>query len=190
MPRAVFFNALMMEEFTIPESKKLSGEEVGNLWTRRKFLGTISWLSFIGAVNVALLAFVRFMYPRVLFEPSPVFKAGFPNEYQVGEVSKKYKESHRVWIVREKEGFYAILAICTHLGCTPNWLKAENKFKCPCHGSGFYKSGINFEGPAPRPMERLKISLADDGQIQIDRSKTFPDPADWGKEEAFLKYSG
>jgi len=180
----------MTDQFTIPESKTLSGKDVGNLWTRRKFLGVLSWLGIIGTLNVALIGFVRFMYPRVLFEPSPVFKAGLPSEFQVGEVSEKFKESHRVWIVREKTGIYAILAICTHLGCTPRWLKTENKFKCPCHGSGFYRSAINFEGPAPRPMERLKITLAEDGQLLIDRSKKFPDPADWGVTDAFLKYSG
>lgn len=178
------------DQFTIPESKILVGEKPGNLWTRRKFLGTISWLSFLGAVQVAILAFVRFMYPRVLFEPSPIFKAGFPNEYQVGEVSERFKESHRVWIVREADGFFAILAICTHLGCTPNWLKAESKFKCPCHGSGYYKNSVNFEGPAPRPMDHLKIALSDDGQLLIDRSKKFPDPAQWQDPQAFLKYAG
>ena len=47
-------------------------------------------------------------------------------------------------------------------------LSAENKFKCPCHGSGFRTTGINFEGPAPRPLERARIVLADDGQI-LDR---------------------
>jgi cytochrome b6-f complex iron-sulfur subunit len=177
----------MTDRFTIPESETLSGAPKANLWTRRKFLGTLSWLSVIGAVHIMLIAFLRFMYPRVLFEPSPVFKAGFPTDYQVGDVSERFKESHRVWIVREKDGLYAILAICTHLGCTPKWLKAENKFKCPCHGSGFYRTAVNFEGPAPRPMERLKVSLADDGQLLIDRSKKFADPASWGLADAFLK---
>jgi cytochrome b6-f complex iron-sulfur subunit len=177
----------MSDQITIPESERLTGKDIGNLWTRRKFLGVLSWLSFLGGINIFLLAFVRFMYPRVLFEPSPVFKAGFPNEYQIGEVSEKFKDSHRVWIVREKEGIYAILAICTHLGCTPRWLKAENKYKCPCHGSGYYRDGVNFEGPAPRPMEHLRISLADDGQLLIDRSKRFPDPATWASADALLK---
>jgi cytochrome b6-f complex iron-sulfur subunit len=68
---------------------------------------------------------------------------------------------------------YAIKSVCTHLGCTPNWLEAEQKFKCPCHGSGFYKDGINFEGPAPRPLERYAISLAEDGQLLVDKSRTF-----------------
>src|SRR5262249_36432200 len=66
--------------------------------------------------------------------------------------------------------FYAIFAKCTHLGCTPRWLKTEQKFKCPCHGSGYYINGLNFEGPAPRPMDRFKISVGDDGQLIVDKS--------------------
>jgi len=78
--------------------------------------------------------------------------------------------------------------VCTHLGCTPNWLNAENKFKCPCHGSGFRRTGINFEGPAPRPLERVKIVLADDGQLVIDKSVLFrSEKGDWTKPAAFLK---
>lgn len=180
----------MTDKFTIPESKDLSGPPVGNLWTRRKFLGFISWMGIIGAIHVLLLAFVRFMYPRVLFEPSPIFKAGLPRDYSLGTVSEKYKESHRVWLVRDiingQDRIYAILAICTHLGCTPRWLSAENKFKCPCHGSGFYRTAVNFEGPAPRPMERLKIWIGEDGQLQIDRSKKFPDPNDWDRSDAYV----
>jgi cytochrome b6-f complex iron-sulfur subunit len=85
---------------------------------------------------------------------------------------------------------YAISAICTHLGCTPNWLSAENKFKCPCHGSGFYMSGINFEGPAPRPLERVKIALGDDGQVVIDKGRTFKQEAgQWNDPESFLRLS-
>jgi cytochrome b6-f complex iron-sulfur subunit len=68
---------------------------------------------------------------------------------------------------------YALRAVCTHLGCTPNWLPNQQVFKCPCHGSGYYKSGINYEGPTPRPLERLAIGLAGDGQIEVDTSRTF-----------------
>ena len=65
---------------------------------------------------------------------------------------------------------------------------AENKFKCPCHGSGFYRSGVNFEGPAPRPLERARILLADDGQILIDKSTKFQqEKGEWDSAESFLK---
>ena len=88
-------------------------------------------------------------------------------------MSEKFKKDFRVWIVREEVGFYAVFAKCTHLGCTPRWLAAESKFKCPCHGSGFFKSGQNFEGPAPRPLDRFEIALAEDGQLIVDKAKTF-----------------
>jgi cytochrome b6-f complex iron-sulfur subunit len=100
-------------------------------------------------------------------------QAGLPSGYAIGEVNEKYKQEYRVWIVREEEGIYAVFAKCTHLGCTPRWLGTENKFKCPCHGSGFYKDGLNFEGPAPRPLDRFQISLAEDGQLLVDKSHTF-----------------
>ena len=112
--------------------------------TRRDFFGFAGWGAFLGGIGLGLLAFLRFMFPRVLFEPSPIVKVGRPEDYVVGEVSEKYKTEYRVWIERTPTEIVALLAICTHLGCTPRWLNLENKFKCPCHGSGFTKKGINF----------------------------------------------
>lgn len=134
------------------------------------------------------------MFPNVLNEPPQQFKAGFPNEYGMG-VDERWKETFGVWLVRTPDdvaqrasGFYALLVTCTHLGCTPNYLAAEAKFKCPCHGSGFRTTGINFEGPAPRPLERARIVLADDGQILIDKSRKFQfELGQWIDPEAFLK---
>jgi cytochrome b6-f complex iron-sulfur subunit len=122
----------------------------------------------------------------VLFTPPSSFKAGVPGDYAMGEISEKYKKDFRVWIVRDTDGFYAIYAKCTHLGCTPRWLAAENKFKCPCHGSGYYKDGVNFEGPAPRPMDRVRIVRAEDGQIVVDTSVKYKFGT-WDKPGAFLK---
>ncbi len=141
------------------------------IWSRRDFFTRLGWGCFGIFTGFSLLGFLRSAFPRVLFQPPATFKAGFPSDYAVGEVSEKFKQEQRVWIVREEEGIYAIFAKCTHLGCTPRWLAAENKFKCPCHGSGFYKSGLNFEGPAPRPLDRLKVTVGDDGQLVVDKSK-------------------
>jgi cytochrome b6-f complex iron-sulfur subunit len=148
-------------------------QKTAGLWSRRDFFGRLSWGGFGVFSLLGLLGFVRSSFPRVLFVPPLTFKAGLPEDYTVGEVSEKYKKEYRVWIVREENGFYAIFAKCTHLGCTPRWLAAENKFKCPCHGSGFYKTAYNFEGPAPRPMDRYEIRLGEDGQLVVDMSKRF-----------------
>jgi len=158
--------------------------------TRRGFLSTIgiAWTAFAAACGAGAIATTRFMFPNVLFEPPQTFKAGFPSEFLVGSVDNRYKESFGVFIVRNEEGIYALKAVCTHLGCTPNWLEAENKFKCPCHGSGFYRTGINFEGPAPRPLERYRIVLAEDAQILIDKTRSYMyEKGQWDDPESFLK---
>ena len=90
--------------------------------------------------------------------------------------------------INQLNTIYALSTVCTHLGCTPNWREAEQKYKCPCHGSGFRKSGKNFEGPAPRPLERFAISLAGDGQILVDKTRSFKwEKGEWEKEESSLK---
>jgi cytochrome b6-f complex iron-sulfur subunit len=133
----------------------------------------------------------RYMFPNVLVEPPTKFKAGFPDTLSPGQVETKYIPQFGVWVVKnEYEGksiIYAIKSVCTHLGCTPNWLEGEQKFKCPCHGSGFYKDGINFEGPAPRPLERYAISLSDDGQLLVDKSRTFnQELGQWSDPNSFV----
>jgi cytochrome b6-f complex iron-sulfur subunit len=158
--------------------------------TRRSFnfWMTLAWTAFTASMLAAATATTRFMFPNVLFEPPPTFKAGFPNEIQVGQVDERFKQRFAVWLVRDPEGIYALSTVCTHLGCTPNWLEAEQKFKCPCHGSGYYKTGINFEGPTPRPLERFAISLADDGQILVDKSRKFQyEKGEWSNPASFLK---
>ncbi|MCC7429452.1 Rieske (2Fe-2S) protein [bacterium] len=164
-------------------------KDEAHIWFgRRDIFSKIGWGSFFAFFGIMLGGSLRFMFPRVLFEPSTTFKAGLPNDYTIGTVSEKFQKEQRVWIIRNEDGFYALSAICTHLGCTPRWLQVEDKFKCPCHGSGFYRSGVNFEGPAPRPLERLKITKADDGQILIDKSIKFLwEKEQWDKPGAFLK---
>jgi cytochrome b6-f complex iron-sulfur subunit len=162
--------------------------------TRRSFLSLLgwAWVVFTAATMGALTTVLRFFFPNVTFEPPLKFAAGFPDTYnfsQTGVVDERFKDAHRCWIVRTTEGFYALSTICTHLGCTPNWLQAEQKFKCPCHGSGYYITGVNFEGPAPRPLPRFNITLADDGQIQVDESIEYQQElGQWGLPGSFLDY--
>ncbi len=156
---------------------------------RRTFIkwSAVGWTAFAAVMGGYATMFMRFMFPNVLFEPVQFFKAGFPDEYSVGEVSERWKDKFGVWIVRDDEKIFSLSTVCTHLGCTPNWLANEDKFKCPCHGSGFHKTGINFEGPAPRPLERFRIYLADDGQIVVDKTKKYQkEKGEWKDPESFI----
>jgi len=138
---------------------------------RRRFV----MAAVLGSLGVNLLMFLRFFFPRALYEPKTKFKIGYPGDFGFG-VDTKFQNQFRIWVVRNTEGIFVISAVCTHLGCTPDWKPSENKFKCPCHGSGYDPEGVNFEGPAPRPMDRAHVALAPDGQIEVDLSKLYSWP--------------
>jgi cytochrome b6-f complex iron-sulfur subunit len=165
--------------------------------TRRTAVGELlaAWSLFGMAASVGALGCVRFLFPNVLFEPPAVFKAGPPSNYAEG-VDESFKKSNGTWLVRTPSdplsdrdgiaGIYALSTTCTHLGCIPNWMAADNKFKCPCHGSGFRSSGKNFEGPAPRPLERWRIVL-ESGQIVVDKNQKYQwEKGQWISPEAYL----
>jgi len=143
-------------------------DESKQIARRRRFV----MASVLGFLGVNLVMFLRFFLPRTLFEPKTSFTIGYPSDYGFG-VDTKFQNAHRIWVVRNTEGIFVISAICTHLGCTPDWKASENKFKCPCHGSGYDPEGVNFEGPAPRPMDRAHVELNPEGQILVDLSRVF-----------------
>jgi cytochrome b6-f complex iron-sulfur subunit len=133
------------------------------------------WTAVTAFLVTNLLMFLRFFFPRTLFEPSSRFRIGYPADFGIG-VDERFKQSHRIWVVRMPDRLFVVSAKCTHLGCTPNWIESENKFKCPCHGSGYDMEGRNFEGPAPRPMDRAFVELDAEGQIVVDTSRLYQCP--------------
>ena len=136
----------------------------------------IVWASVTGFLITCFLMFLRFFLPRAIFEPSSTFKIGSPNDYALG-VDTKWQQQYRIWVTKTSDRLFVIYARCTHLGCTPDWKASENKFKCPCHGSGYDSEGINFEGPAPRPMDRAHVEVDAEGQIVVNIGRLY----DWPK---------
>jgi len=192
-PRAVVPPMPAKPEYAKPKPKAVVEESRRGFLTGvllGSFLG-IGWTSFATTMGLWTLGVTRFMFPNVLTEPPSRFKVGFPSNFAPGQVETKFIPQYGVWVVNYeyngKSEIYALRSVCTHLGCTPNWLEGEQKFKCPCHGSGFYKDGINFEGPAPRPLERYAIKLADDGQLEVDKSKIFQEEiGQWSDPASFV----
>jgi len=150
----------------------------------------IVWATVAGSLITFFLMFVRFFLPRSILEPSPLFRIGSPNDYALG-VDTKWQQQYRIWVTRTSDRLFVIYAVCTHLGCTPDWKASENKFKCPCHGSGYDSEGINFEGPAPRPMDRAKVELDAEGQIVVDIGTLYLWPkgerSEFDDEGAFIR---
>jgi len=153
----------------------------------------LAWIAMSGIGTMWLLGIARFMMPNMVLELPSQFKVGPLSDFPGGTVSEKFKASRGVWIVNTDQYngqsiVYALLSICTHLGCTPSWLEGEQKFKCPCHGSGFYITGVNFEGPAPRPLERVGIRIAPDGALEVDKSLKFQEElGQWADTKSFVE---
>ena len=135
---------------------------------RRRFVG----FAIGGFLTANFLMFLRFFFPRTIFEPKTVFRIGTPADFALG-VDTRFQNAQRIWVVRNPDRIFVVYARCTHLGCTPDWKESENKFKCPCHGSGYDPEGRNYEGPAPRPMDRARVTLDAEGQIVVDTSVLF-----------------
>jgi cytochrome b6-f complex iron-sulfur subunit len=138
--------------------------------SRRDFLSEFT----LGALGIAGLGGVALTYqyfsPNVLFEPPSSFRAGNPDLYPVNSVT--ILQDQQVYIVRTSSGFYAVSAVCTHLGCVTQWKPEANMIACPCHGSKFNPEGKKIDGPAPRPLPHYFITLTADGELQVDKLQT------------------
>jgi cytochrome b6-f complex iron-sulfur subunit len=163
--------------------------------------GVLRWLGAAAAgMGFAALAathalwaamIARFLMPNASAEPARRLKAG-PADYRAGHVETEFAQKHGVWIVhgtyRGVRQIFALRTVCTHLGCIALWDAVQQAFQCPCHGSRFSREGINLAGPAPRPLERCAIRIADDGQLEIDCGRVFREElGQWADEESFVK---
>jgi cytochrome b6-f complex iron-sulfur subunit len=161
---------------------KDSGQE--NL-SRRKFFITAGnatiGIAALGSLGVTL----DYLTPKVLLELPRRFVVGVLANMQPDSVT--FDAEHRLIVFRDKQGyFYAISAVCTHLGCIVEWKETgiaahpEGVIACPCHGSVFNKTGDVIRGPAPRSLDRFKMYLEDD-RVIVDMTETV------GEEGMILK---
>lgn len=137
----------------------------GGAMRRRVFIG-IGAGALAATATGSTVVFLQFVEPNVLFEPPTRYEVGVPEDYPVSSVV-----SHpdiRVFVVRTVRGFFALSAVCTHLGCITRWQEQQKSIFCPCHGSRFAANGDVLRGPAPEPLKHLAISLEQDGQLVVD----------------------
>lgn len=149
-------------------------------------------LGALGATLFGGFETLKFIFPNSTSEgPLKVKPNIHPSEVGVDKPFMDYE--HRVGVIRDDGGFYAVELVCTHLGCTPNYVtnvtsgssvpdavadargvrkrseRIPNGWACPCHGSRYFIDSTNFYGPAPRPMDWYDIQFAPDGYFVVDR---------------------
>lgn len=150
----------------------------GDKMTRRGLLRNIMWVSAGAfALQVAVTGLSMF-WPRKVEGFGSVIDAGPLENFPVGSVTRV--RDGRFYISRLPEGILALYWRCPHLGCTVPWVDAQGLFICPCHGSVYEPTGQNIAGPAPRPMDYMRVEirggrlLVDTGDIR-ERDRHRPD---------------
>jgi cytochrome b6-f complex iron-sulfur subunit len=137
--------------------------------SRRQFFVKLGVGSIaVAGAGTAVFAY-QFLSPNVLYEPSPVVNAGKPESYPPESVTLDPLTG--IYIVHEAQGYFALQATCTHLGCLTAWKPELGIIACPCHGSKFNRDGSKIAGPAPRPLPWLRTWLSDEGDLMVDRSR-------------------
>ena len=156
----------------MPDETQQMTQKLPAEFDRRAFFTKIG----LGSLGIAAAGTVVFTYeflsPNVLFEPSAIVNVGKPENFAVNSVTMDVNSG--IYLVRADEGFFALSAVCTHLGCLTAWNQDLGIIVCPCHGSKFTRTGEKIEGPAPKPLPWLKTSVSDEGDLIVDRSIDIP----------------
>ncbi len=137
--------------------------------SRRRFLGVASAAAVVAAGLGLLATLLRSVVPEVLYEPARRFPVGRPADFPPGSVT--FVGERRLFVFNTPAGFYAVSAVCTHLGCNVTHQEAKG-FACPCHGSTFDEEGRVRNGPAAWPLPRYAISLSRRGELVVDTRRT------------------
>ncbi len=159
------------EKMTDSEKEKSCKGEAECL-NRRQFFVALGAGSLAVAGAGACAFALQYISPNVLYEPSPIVNVGKPERYPIDSVTLDPRFG--LFVVRVQEGFYALSAVCTHLGCLTVWKPETGVIACPCHGSVFHRDGTNVSGPAPRALARLEMFLSDEGDLMVDRASNPP----------------
>jgi len=149
-----------------PENN-LSNSTVG----RRRFFSYFGWaLAGLASASMSWIT-CRFLAGNQTQSGLEPCTFGPPGDYPVGTVAKK----GRVVLFRDKDGFWAVTDVCTHLGCQPAFLQEQNIFVCPCHGSRFDSEGRLLAGPATHGMTLAALRLDAQGAlVAYPKEKVLP----------------
>ncbi|MGE5113009.1 MAG: ubiquinol-cytochrome c reductase iron-sulfur subunit [Acidobacteriaceae bacterium] len=150
------------------DENKMTDRQSGDDISRRQFFAKLGMGCAVAAAAGTGAFGYQFLSPNVLYEPSPVVNAGKPDRYPVDSVTLDPETA--IYVVHDAQGFFALSAICTHLGCLTAFKQETGRIECPCHGSKFRPDGTKIEGPAPRPLSLLRTWLNEDGELMVDRS--------------------
>jgi cytochrome b6-f complex iron-sulfur subunit len=147
------------------ESGRAARLPLAETMNRRRMLGWFTGFGLFGSAVLSAFSNFVFIKPRATYGQPARFGIGRPEDFPPG--TRISMDARRVCIVRDGNRLAAISTTCTHLGCIVG--VADTGFSCPCHGSRYDQDGNVTGGPAPKPLPWFKISLAPNGELEVDK---------------------
>jgi len=118
-----------------------------------------------------------FLYTVISFVLPPRSQGAASESHEAGNAADIPPNSGSVFqfgtqpaiVIRTPEGeFRAFSAVCTHLGCTVQYVPESKVIWCPCHEGIFDLHGRNIGGPPPRPLAELRVNVRE-GKLVVTK---------------------
>jgi cytochrome b6-f complex iron-sulfur subunit len=134
----------------------------------------------LGLVGAAYFAGILYPVYRYLAAPAErALAAAAVTEVELPEAGKlpagsalmfKFGIKPALLIHHSDDTWVAFSAVCTHLGCTVQFLKEKQQIYCACHGGTYdMKTGKNIGGPPPKPLSPFNVEVTD-GKVVVKRA--------------------
>ncbi|HEY8087550.1 MAG TPA: Rieske (2Fe-2S) protein [Polyangiaceae bacterium] len=130
------------------------------------------------AVGGSAAAFaLAVVYPVARFVEPPSRPSGGPavvgklEEFPVDGARMVMVDDRPVLVLRGVDGqLRAFSALCTHLQCIVSYSAERRQIECPCHRGVYSLDGQNLEGPPPRPLDELLVTV-NEGSVIVSAAR-------------------
>lgn len=138
--------------------------------TRRGFLKYLTVaFSFVATVVGVAVPVIGYLWPPKTEAGQAGGRVAVADEADlpVGKGQVFSVANKPVIVIHTPEGFKALSAVCTHLGCIVYWDEGRGVIACPCHAAFFNANGAVISGPPPAPLPALRVEVKD-GRIYVE----------------------
>lgn len=134
-----------------------------NKVSRRSFLDyLLGGLLAIGGAGFVSGVLSYWYPPKAEKHEVSTLNLGKTDTLPVGTGKKADFNGTPIIVMHMPSGFFAVSAVCTHLGCITDWDAEKQQILCPCHNATFDFKGNIVSGPPPKPLPSYKVDVLGD----------------------------